>query len=435
MIPISQPTRRPSRRVLGLMLSAAVMGAAACSNLLEVQYPGRIPIEQLDNPTYAAVLADGVVGDLECAYNNYFSGSSAHSDEFEASNDNGILANAGERNITADNSDYATSACEASSINTAGDFGLQVPMHTARYQAEDVYTRLSNWTDEQVSGRIGLQAKVLAYGAYAYTFLGETYCTFSKDGSPPGPPSDALQIAVEHFTEALQKAQLANDPELQYLIDMSHVGLARAYMDLKQWPEAANHAALVTPGFELFASRGTENDRRWNKMYYLFTQLGAYVISLPYRQIKEDEPNDPRLSKLIVDTGRGAFNPYIDLWIQTKYTGLGDPIRLASYREAQLVLAEARAMQGDVSGALGVLNARRDELGLARLTAADQAAAVDRVIDERQRELAFEGGHRLNDLLRKNIPWKVSGTSNPFTHRPYGATTCWPTPSSEVNGH
>jgi hypothetical protein len=91
-------------------------------------------------------------------------------------------------------------------------------------------------------------------------------------------------------------------------------------------------------------------------------------------------------------------------------------------------------MQGDVNGALAILNARRNGLGLSSLSASDQSQAISRVIDERQRELAFEGGHRLNDLLRKNIVWKASGTSNPFTSRPYGATTCWPTPSREVNG-
>ena len=416
------------RAALGFSPLAALVTLAACSNLLEVQYPGRIPVEQLNNPALAGVLADGVVGDLECAYNNYFSGSSAHSDEFEASNDNGILANAGERNITADNDDYATSGCEASSINTAGDFGIQVPMHTARFQSEDVDNRLKAWTDAQVPNRIALQAKVRAYGAYAYTFFGETYCTFSKDGNPPGPPSDALNIAVPEFTEAIQLATQSGDASVAFVIDMSRVGLARANMDLKKWADAATYAAQVTPGFELYASRGTENDRRWNKMYYLFTALGAFVISNGYRAI-----NDPRVG--IADLHKGAFNPDIDLWIQTKYTALGDPVRLASYREAQLILAEAKAMQGDFSGAMDVLNARRTQLSLPPLSATDQTSAVNNVIEERRRELVFEGGHRLNDLLRKSIPWKVSGTKNPFTGRPYGATTCWPTPTKEINGN
>ena len=61
-----------------------------------------------------------------------------------------------------------------------------------------------------------------------------------------------------------------------------------------------------------------------------------------------------------------------------------------------------------------------------------QAEAVAHVIEERRKELSFEGGHRLNDLLRKNIPWKVG--ANPFTNRAYGPTTCWPHPTKEING-
>lgn len=418
---------------------ALVMGlaAAGCSSLLDVPYPGRIPVEQLDNPNLAAVLALGVVGDLECAYNNYFSAAAAHSDEFEASNDNGLLANAGERNTTADNDDYATGPCEAN----VSDFGLQVPMHTARYQAEDVYNRLNSWTDAQMPAgvnRTALMAKVRAYGAYAYTFFGETYCEFYKDGvkqggSPgsgttrdPASLAVASNTAVQQFTEAISLAtQSGGDPDI---INLANVGLARANMDLKNWPEAAAAAAKVPPGWELYATRGIENDRRWNKLYYFFNSLGAFVISNSYRDL-----NDPRVP--IQDLHRGAFNPDIDLWVTTKYTSLADPIRLASYREARLILAEALASQGDAAGAMDILNTRRGEVGLAPLPATtDPAVAVNNVIEERRRELAFEGGHRLNDLLRKDIPWKVSGTTNPFTGRPYGATTCWPTPTKEING-
>jgi len=413
------------------------LAAAGCSTLLDVPYPGRIPVEQLNDPNLASVLALGVVGDLECAYNNYFSASAAHSDEFEASNDNGLLAAAGERNTTGDNDDYATGPCEAN----VSDFGLQVPMHTARFQAEDVYNRLKNWTDAQMpSGvnRTKLMAMVRAYGAYAYTFFGETYCEFYKDGvkqgSPPGSATTrdpvslavASNTAVEEFTEAITLANQAGGDD--DIVNLANVGLARANMDLKKWPEAATAAAKVPAGWELYATRGIENDRRWNKLYYFFNSLGAFVVSNSFRNL-----NDPRVP--IQDTHKGAFNPDIDLWVTTKYSSLADPVRLASYREAQLILAEALASQGDAAGAMNILNSRRGEVGLAPLPAtADPNVAVDNVIEERRRELAFEGGHRLNDLLRKGIPWKASGTTNPFTGRPYGATTCWPTPTKEING-
>jgi len=132
----------------------------------------------------------------------------------------------------------------------------------------------------------------------------------------------------------------------------------------------------------------------------------------------------------------GLFNQR--LGIEFTFYALGDPIRLASYREAQLIRAEALAQQDQVAQSLAILNARRAEVSLAPLTATTKAQAITAVINERQRELSFEGGHRLNDILRYTLPWKGANGStqrfNPFTARPYGALTCWPLPTKEEAG-
>jgi hypothetical protein len=107
-------------------------------------------------------------------------------------------------------------------------------------------------------------------------------------------------------------------------------------------------------------------------------------------------------------------------------------MRLASSIEANLILAEALAQQNQVPQAMAIINARRAQVGLAPVTAATQQDAINVVIDERRKELSFEGGHRLNDLLRYKIPWKIG--ANPFTNRNYGTTTCWPLPTIETNG-
>src|SRR5262249_43833425 len=80
---------------------------SACSNLLDIQLPGRIPSDQVNNPALAATLVVGVVGDFECAYNNFTGGNAMQSDEFETSNGNVPGANWGERTIGADEDDYA----------------------------------------------------------------------------------------------------------------------------------------------------------------------------------------------------------------------------------------------------------------------------------------------------------------------------------------
>jgi hypothetical protein len=202
-------------------------------------------------------------------------------------------------------------------------------------------------------------------------------------------------------------------------------------MNLKKWADAVAVASQVSVGYVKMADRGTENDRRYNKLHENHTIGGLYVIADAYRTM-----NDPRV--VVRDAGRGAFNPGIRLWVTDKYTSLGDPIRLASYLEARLIQAEGLAQQNQVTAAMAILNARRAELTLTPLTATTQAEAVQAVIGERQRELAFEGGHRINDILRYTIPWKGANgstkTVNDYTGRPYGGTTCWPLPNSEKSG-
>jgi hypothetical protein len=402
----------------------AVLGAGAglvgCGNILEVEYPGRIPADQINDPALASVLVTSVIGDFECAYNNYFAGSSVQSDEFETANDNGSLASYGERGTNGDADDYVIGPCEANQ----SDFGMWVPMHTARFQSEDVFKRLSGWTDAQVPNRTAMMATVRAYGAYIYTFMGETFCSVSFDKGPKQDPSASLVIAEQRFTDAIGLAQQAGDADI---LNMARVGLARTEMDLKKWSEAQAAAAQVPAGYEKFADRGTENDRRWNKIFYFAVTVGAYVVADAYRALAA---NDARV--LVADAHRGGWYPNIELWYTTKHPALDTPIRLSSYREAQLILAEALAQQGQTGQALTVLNTRRAEVGLSPLTASTQQDAINAVIDERKRELSFEGGHRLNDLLRYNIPWKIG--TNAYSGRRYGTQTCWPYPTKEANG-
>ena len=105
---------------------------------------------------------------------------------------------------------------------------------------------------------------------------------------------------------------------------------------------------------------------------------------------------------------------------------------------APMVSAEAQAQQGQVSTAEATIKAYRAGYSLPPLTFADQTDAVNQIIEERRRELSFEGGQRINDLLRYHLPWKGANGSpvnaNPYDGNPYGQTTCWPLPTKERNG-
>jgi starch-binding outer membrane protein, SusD/RagB family len=400
---------------------AAAVVAAVCfagcntDKILDVEFPGRIPTEQINDPSLAPVLVRSVIGDFECAYSNYMSGSSVHSDEYETSNSNVPLAYWGERTITADENDYAIGTCE-------GNFGMNLTLHTARFQSEEVVKKLEGWTDQQVAGRASLLAQTKIYGAYAYLLMGEGFCQVAFDGGPAEPPTAALVLAETRFTEGLAFAQQANDTAM---LNLGRVGMARVKMDLKKWSEAAQFASQVTAGHTRNVGRGIESNRRWNKLWRLAEQQGAYTVATAYRTM-----NDPRV--MVVDAGRGAFNSEVRLWVNRKYTSLSSPMRLSSSIEADLIRAEALAQQNQVAEAMAIINTRRAAVGLTPLVAATQAEAIAHIIDERRKELSFEGGHRLNDLLRYNIPWKIG--TNPFTNRAYGPTTCWPHPTRETSG-
>ena len=180
---------RSIRLAAGVAAMAAAVSLAACDSLLDVKYPGRIPTSQIDDPALAQVLVRSVIGDFECAYSNYVAAGSVHSDEYETANSNVPLANWGERTITADENDYSIGTCEGFSM------GMNLTLHTARFQSEDASTKLAGWNDTQVQNRSDLQAQARIYGAYAYLLMGEGFCQVSSSGLSVPALADARRSA------------------------------------------------------------------------------------------------------------------------------------------------------------------------------------------------------------------------------------------------
>jgi len=72
---------------------------------------------------------------------------------------------------------------------------------------------------------------------------------------------------------------------------------------------------------------------------------------------------------------------------------------LARLADILLLKAEALASLGDVSGAMALVNQVRTRAGISTITATDQVDAINKVLEERLMELAFEGD-RWFDLKR-----------------------------------
>jgi len=119
---------------------------------------------------------------------------------------------------------------------------------------------------------------------------------------------------------------------------------------------------------------------------------------------------DSRYSALLAphptEFGEYYFNKFRDI-----NTGTDQPkvLRLA---EMYLIRAEARAMQGDLSGAASDLNIIRSRAGLPSASFSDQGDAINQILAERFIELVFEG-HRFFDLRRTDKIDEVMGFVNP----------------------
>lgn len=82
------------------------------------------------------------------------------------------------------------------------------------------------------------------------------------------------------------------------------------------------------------------------------------------------------------------------------------PLRLG---EIYLIRAEARAHEGNITGAQSDLNAIRTRAGLGNTTASTQASLLTAILHERQVELFTEWGHRWFDLCRTGNAPSVMG--------------------------
>ena len=111
------------------------------------------------------------------------------------------------------------------------------------------------------------------------------------------------------------------------------------------------------------------------------------------------DEDDVRLEITDEEEDEGDIYPYFE-----KYTGsVGthtDNIPVMRIAELYLILAEAEVENGDLNAGLDALNQLRNARGLDDFETSSSSTAIDEILDERRRELAFEG-HRFFDLKRR----------------------------------
>jgi hypothetical protein len=406
-------------RLITGVLSAALL--SACGDLLKSTAPDRILATTLDQPGTATLLVNSAVADFGCALQQYVTVTGQFTDELQ----NGNLStqeniDLDKRLVSGGRTLYARQEC--GSIN-----GIYTPVSVARFVADDVLRKLETYTDAQVANRQVLIATAADYAGYGLILLGEGFCTAAIDGGAELTPAQLFTEAEARFTRAITAAGTTNAS----LLNMARVGRARARLNLGKRPEALADAKAVTAGFRVDALSSALTPRSENRVNRLLNTSANLSVDPAYRNLTFAGVADPRVP--VTSAGRMALDGTTPLWVTSKYATLSSPVRIASYTEAQLIIAE---IEGGTS-AVDVINALHTANGLPPFASVDPAAIQAQVQEERRREFFLEGQH-LGDLRRRNIPLApAAGTPyfNTAKGGVYGTASCLPLPDAERNAN
>lgn len=434
-----------------LVASVGLLGGAlsGCSDWLEVTNPGAIENPALENPSYIDLMVNGVIGDFQPAFawTAFFSTIFAG----ELQNHHGYFENGdmGRRAVQDINGTYIAAVYNG--------------LHRARFLADSSASRIKVLLADS-AGRDLRLARVLAYGGYSYTYLGEQMCSSPLNRSAPVADVELLKMALDRFREAITVAGAARSAAAAVqpatsasqaavagadsVLNFARVGAARVALDLGQRAEAATFARAVEPAYQSAAAPGFRFNahyldgvplRRTGNPYWEFLGGGDSpwfsISGTPFEGL-----HDPRvphtLEPVSVADGSQRLVPRSPTSFST-YNGSAEggaflatsSIRLASALEASYIIAEAEGLN---DANLAFVNSRRAVGGQAPLGAGTSAAEyVEALRDQRSRDF-FIDGHRLGDLRRYKRLYNVDlfprGSYYGSATMQFGTQECWPIP-------
>ncbi|MSR07888.1 MAG: RagB/SusD family nutrient uptake outer membrane protein [Gemmatimonadetes bacterium] len=398
------------------LLLPLLLSVPACS-LLDVEIPGRVPVSELDNPALSATMVSAAMGELECALSVYVVSTAILNGEVIVS---GLTINS---NIWGWRGDVELRGVGG---NCGANYGFYNALQRARFLADDGFKRIDAFPDAEVAGKALMLAQLRAYGGYAYTLLGEGFCQMCIDEGPLMTRAQVWQQAESRFSDAITRAAALTGAEAVAMLNMARVGRARVRLNLGNTAGADADAALVPLGYVRNATHSATVARRYNRVYEQSIGTRDVSVAPAFRGLTVGAVPVADTRVRAVDALRNGQDGVTRQWDQQKYLSRTAATPIATYVEAQLILAEIRGG----AQAITILNSLRTGAtpALPVLTPAEQASIAATVVEERRRWLFLEG-HRINDMLRFAIPFATGVNHKGQT---YGSVTCMPLPDVEI---
>ena len=370
---------------------SALLVAAACSDVLEVENERDISSEDLNSPEAVPAIIAGVAGDFASVYmyGALVTGYSANELQHVGSAtgwrelENGFADNQGAAGTFYNNASRALFVAD----NAATRFETLLPDADSRVES----------------------ARALIFGGFPLLLMADNFCRVTIDGGAPITPAQAYEQAENRFTEALAIAQKGNlVPQQQ----AAFAGRARARLMRGNFAGARDDAKLVPQGFRLLAAY-SENSARENNDIALNTvrtiRKEASVHPTYYNDARfKTDPRTKFIDRGPREVGADAIRQYVE---QLKYPARNAPATIASWQQARLIEAEAEFRLNNIPRAVQLINEVRAAATLPAYTGSTASADVlKQLMYERAAEMWLEA-QRFNDLRRTNDPF-LSGRVN-----------------------
>lgn len=402
---------------LAALAALAVVTAAACSDVLEVENPEVIESSTVDPEEDAATFALSAQNALFTAFDNlvvyggWFSGGAWVDDTFDTRNEVALRV-VTDRNGTVTDDVYT-------------------PLAQAVAQNDEVIRLLAGTAQEQSIHT----ARANLSGGYALVLMADHFCEGVIRGLAPLTPAETYGQAVQRFSRAVEIGTAAGSAGSS-IVNAARVGLARAHLNRGEYQQAIAAAQQVPAAFVFNANRVDDPSNRarlGNTIYQFTADRTSLVVPAYFRAL-----NDTRVGSQLQLNSRGqplmGQGSNLEFYRQTKYSGHGSAVRLASGLEARYLAAEAQLKAGNPAPAQALVTERRAAGGTASVFDAT-APLLTQLLDQKARDFFLEGQHtgdwRRNPAAMPYVPAAGTRYYVQAIDQRFGTQTCIPIPAAE----
>lgn len=410
-----------------ISLLIVVLLISSCDDLLTVEDPGSIELNDLSSPENEELILNGVYSEFQYAFDYMTLTASILSDEIYTDHTN------------IDHRELALFNFDESNVLNSNTYTF---LHKARVIAEDAAEQIASF-HENPNNNLNV-AEAYAYAGYTNLLIGEHFCESPIDDGPALPSNEILERALDMFDQALTIAgnanQASSSERSSQILNLANLGSARASLQMGEFSNAISFASTVPDDFEAFVYRSSNSSRESNIM------AAQWITTQPWASVdpRFQNLNDPRV-RHISDPVPGlnaqdVYLPYRPYFYQgwdrnndTQTIDLSTGIRFASGLEARYIEAEAN---GPTSETLAFVNERREFGGQGTVSLSGEEI-MEELREQRSRDF-YMAVQRHGDLRRYldlyDIDLFPSG-SYPITDENYGDARCFIIPLSEINGN